>query len=75
MDKIANALVELSEQVGQDHAMLVEYLLEEAEKQTRPPGHLEAEDAFAGMKSIALEVGSVPPAGVQTMAVKFKVGF
>ncbi|KAK4139737.1 uncharacterized protein C8A04DRAFT_15589 [Dichotomopilus funicola] len=72
VDKIADALVELSEQVGQDHAMLVEYLLEEAEKQTRPPGHLEAEDAFAGMKSIALESGSVPPAGVEMMEVKFK---
>ncbi|KAH6619576.1 hypothetical protein B0J18DRAFT_482132 [Chaetomium sp. MPI-SDFR-AT-0129] len=72
VDKIADALVELSEQVGQDHAMLVEYLLEEAEKQTRPPGHLEAEDAFAGMKSIALESGSEPPAGVEMMEVKFK---
>ncbi|KAL2200026.1 hypothetical protein P885DRAFT_66896 [Corynascus similis CBS 632.67] len=72
VDKIASALTELSEQVGQGHARLVEFALEEAEKKVRQPRHLSTVDAFASMKSIALDSNAPSAQGVETMAVKFK---
>lgn len=72
VDRIADALSALSEEVGQGHARLVDFLLEEAEKTAPPPRHLSSVDVFADMKSIALDSNRAPPPGVDTMAVKFK---
>ncbi|KAL2175970.1 uncharacterized protein P884DRAFT_226780, partial [Thermothelomyces heterothallicus CBS 202.75] len=72
VDKIASALAELSEQVAQGHARLVEFVLEEAEKKARRPRHLSDFDDFADMRSIALDNSASAPRGVETMAVKFK---
>ncbi|AEO53910.1 hypothetical protein MYCTH_2295846 [Thermothelomyces thermophilus ATCC 42464] len=72
VDKIASALAELSEQVAQGHARLVEFVLEEAEKKARRPRHLSDSDDFADMRSIALDSSASAPQGVETMAVKFK---
>ncbi|KAL2136286.1 hypothetical protein VTI74DRAFT_4521 [Chaetomium olivicolor] len=72
VDKIATALSELSEQVPQGHARLVDFVLEEAEKRAPQPRHRSAVDSFSDMKSIAIDNNSEPPAGVDTMAVKFK---
>ena len=72
VDKIATTLADLSEQVSEGHARLVDFLLEEAEKKAPRPRHLSTLDAFAGMPSIALEIGTAPPPGLETMAVKFK---
>ncbi|SPQ18632.1 28bf70b9-bf5e-4983-b740-302282889f69 [Thermothielavioides terrestris] len=68
VDKIADALTELSEQVSEGHAQLVDFLLEEAEKQAPQPRHLSPVDIFAGMKSIATDSSSALPSGVETMA-------
>ncbi|KAK4239061.1 hypothetical protein C8A03DRAFT_14526 [Achaetomium macrosporum] len=72
VEKIASALNELSEEVGQGHARLVDFMLEEAEKTAPQPRHLSTVDAFAKMKSIAMDGNNSPSPGVQTMAVKFK---
>ncbi|KAH6847454.1 hypothetical protein B0I37DRAFT_445706 [Chaetomium sp. MPI-CAGE-AT-0009] len=72
VDKITSALIELSEQVGQGHARLVDYLLEEAEKKARPPSHFSKEDHFATMQSITLDSTAAPPPKIETMGVKFK---
>ncbi|KAK4157812.1 hypothetical protein C8A00DRAFT_29198 [Chaetomidium leptoderma] len=72
VDKIASALTDLSEEVTQGHARLVDYVLEEAEKKARPPRHLSTVDVFADMESIAIDSSVAPPQGVETMAVKFK---
>ncbi|KAK4464154.1 hypothetical protein QBC42DRAFT_172050 [Cladorrhinum samala] len=72
VDKIVTALGALAVQVGQNHARLVEYELEEAEKKAPEPRHITSFDDFADMKHIALEHGTRPPPGVATMAIKFK---
>lgn len=72
VDKIATALADLSEDVSQGHARLVDFVLEEAEKKAPKPRHLSAIDTFASMQSIALDSSASPPSGVETMAVKFK---
>lgn len=72
VDKIATALADLSEDVSQGHARLVDFVLEEAEKKAPKPRHLSTIDAFASMQSIALDSSASPPSGVETMAVKFK---
>jgi hypothetical protein len=71
VDKIVNALTELSEQVHQGHARLVEFLLEEAEKTAPVPRHQSPVDVFANMPSIVVE--NTPP-GVESMSIKFKAG-
>ena len=72
VDKIATALADLSEDVSQGHARLVDFVLEEAEKKAPKPRHLSTIDTFASMQSIALDSSASPPSGVETMAVKFK---
>ncbi|KAL2020713.1 hypothetical protein VTK56DRAFT_8013 [Thermocarpiscus australiensis] len=72
VEKIANALTTLAEDVGQGHARLVEFMLEEAEKKAPRPRHLSTIDHFADMKSIAIDSSTAPPPEVETMAVKFK---
>lgn len=74
VDKIVTTLSALALQVGQDHARLVEYELQEAEKKAPEPKHITSFDDFADMKHIALEPGTRPPPGVATMGIKFKVG-
>lgn len=72
VDKIERALADLAQGVSQDHARLVDFVLEEAEKRAPQPRHLSTVDAFADMKSTSIDSISDPPAGVDTMAVKFK---
>ncbi|KAK4165747.1 hypothetical protein QBC43DRAFT_333241 [Cladorrhinum sp. PSN259] len=72
VDKIADALSSLAEQVGHDHARLVDFELEEAEKMAPEPRDISTFDDFAEMKPIALEPGVRPPPGMVTMAIKFK---
>ena len=72
VDKITSALIELSEQVGQGHARLVDYVLEEAEKKARQPSHFSKVDHFASMQSIALDPAATLPPKTETMGVKFK---
>ncbi|KAK3897048.1 hypothetical protein C8A05DRAFT_20108 [Staphylotrichum tortipilum] len=72
VDKIAAALGELSEELSEGHARLVDYVLEEAEKKGPRPRHLSTIDTFANMPSIALDSSIDPPPRVETMAVKFK---
>ena len=75
VDKIATTLADLSEEVSQGHARLVNFVLEEAEKKAPQPRHLSTFDDFAGMRSTALDSGTAPPSGVETVVVKFKAGF
>jgi hypothetical protein len=72
VDKIASALTELSEQVAEGHARLVNFVLEEAEKMARHPRHLSTVDTFASMSSIAIDTSVTPLSEAETMAVKFK---
>ncbi|KAL2259142.1 hypothetical protein VTK26DRAFT_7270 [Humicola hyalothermophila] len=72
VDKIASILTALSEEVSQGHARLVDFMLEEADKKAQRPRHLSTTDAFAGVKSIALDSASAPREGVEAMAVKSK---
>lgn len=72
VEKIANMLTALSEEVSQGHARLVDFLLEEADKKAQRPRHLRTADAFAGAKSIALDSTNAPPDDLETMAVKSK---
>jgi hypothetical protein len=73
VDKIASALADLSEQVGEGHARLVNFVLEEAEKMARHPRHLSTVDTFASMSSIAIDTSITPLSEVDAMAVRFKV--
>ncbi|KAK4128881.1 hypothetical protein N657DRAFT_686336 [Parathielavia appendiculata] len=72
VDKIASALADLSEEVGEGHARLVNFVLEEADKMARQPRHLSTVDTFASMSSIAIDTSNTLPPDVETMAVKFK---
>jgi hypothetical protein len=72
VEKVATALAALAEEVGQGHARLVEYVLEEADKKAPQPRHLSTIDVFAAMKSKAIDNTSAQPPPEETMAVKFK---
>ncbi len=50
VDKIATKLSSFVNDIGRDHARLVDYMLEEAEKMAPQRRHLSAFDDFAEMK-------------------------
>ncbi|GAB1310859.1 hypothetical protein MFIFM68171_01069 [Madurella fahalii] len=72
VEKVADALAALAEDVGQGHARLVNFALEEADKKVPRPRHHSTVDVFASMQSIAIDSSSTPPPDLETMAVKFK---
>ncbi|KAJ4296079.1 hypothetical protein N0V88_004781 [Collariella sp. IMI 366227] len=63
VDRIERALADLAQGVSQGHARLVDFVLEEAEKRAPQPRHLSTVDAFADMKSTAIDSISDPSAG------------
>ncbi|KAK0734406.1 hypothetical protein B0T26DRAFT_630959 [Lasiosphaeria miniovina] len=74
VDRLVNALGTYSEAVGKGHSRLVQFMLEEAEKKAPQPRHLSDTDAFADMRSIAVDNNdnSALAPEVRTMVIKFK---
>ncbi|KAK3329705.1 hypothetical protein B0H66DRAFT_467124 [Apodospora peruviana] len=70
VDKIADKLSSYVSKVESDHATLVEFMLEEAEKKAPERRHLDTTDAFAGLTSKAID--GPPEDGLTTMSLKMK---
>jgi len=72
VEKIAAKLATFVDAVGQGHARLAQFMLEEAEKKAPQPRHLSSVDFFADMKSTHVD-NPAPDSPAELMAVKFKV--
>lgn len=75
VDQIAAKLTTFVDDVGQGHARLVEFMLEEAERKAPQRRYICPTDHFADMKSTLMDPTAAPDSNVETMAVKFKVSF
>ncbi|KAK1832835.1 histone-lysine N-methyltransferase EZH2 [Podospora conica] len=73
VEKIAAKLGGFVENVGKDHARLVEFLLEEAETRAPQARHLSEFDDFADMKSIAADQGADSGSDPDLINFRFKL--
>jgi len=74
-DQIAAKLTTFVDDVGQGHARLVEFMLEEAERKAPQRRYICPTDHFADMKSTLMDPTAAPDPDIETMAVKFKESF
>ncbi|KAK4176113.1 hypothetical protein QBC36DRAFT_188227 [Triangularia setosa] len=72
VDSIAAALSSLVKEVSEGHARLVDFLLDEAEKNAPKPQHIGSIDAFADMKPLTVDLDESPEDEIETMVLKFK---
>ncbi|KAK4672885.1 H3K27me3 methyltransferase [Podospora pseudopauciseta] len=72
VDSIADILRSFVNEVSEDHAHLVHFLLDEDERNAPKPQHISSVDAFADMKPLTVDHDESAGNEIETMTLKFK---